>query len=152
MDTTEVVELLTKMGALIERDGLRAIDSRSLMQDPIVTNRLAVELLQHLDRDAKPEVVIAPSGEGSYFGYSVALAAWMRFLYAEEHAGSLVLAAGTSLKKNERALVVFDSFDASRAQALVDLITSQGGRPLAVLALTGGDGMDELSYPTITLI
>ncbi len=82
MEITEIKDLLNKMNALAE--DTESIDSVALMQDPIVLNRLAVELLQQVDRDSKPELVIAPEGIESYFGYSVALAAWMRFLCAHK--------------------------------------------------------------------
>ena len=81
MEIAEIKDLLNKMNAFAE-DG-DSLDSTALMQDPIVLNRLAVELLQQIDRDAKPELVIAPEGIESYFGYSVALAAWMRFVSAQ---------------------------------------------------------------------
>ena len=80
MEIAEIKDLLNKMNAFAE-DG-DSLDSAALMQDPIVLNRLAVELLQQIDRDVKPELVIAPEGIESYFGYSVALAAWMRFVSA----------------------------------------------------------------------
>ena len=81
MEIAEIKDLLNKMNAFAE-DG-DSLDSAALMQDPIVLNRLAVELLQQIDRDVKPELVIAPEGIESYFGYSVALAAWMRFVSAQ---------------------------------------------------------------------
>ena len=81
MEIAEIKDLLNKMNAFAE-DG-DSLDSAALMQDPLVLNRLAVELLQQIDRDVKPELVIAPEGIESYFGYSVALAAWMRFVSAQ---------------------------------------------------------------------
>ena len=94
MEITEIKDLLNKMNALAE--DTESIDSVALMQDPIVLNRLAVELLQQVDRDSKPELVIAPEGIESYFGYSVALAAWMRFLCAHKaEDGSFSLPQGT---------------------------------------------------------
>ena len=69
MEIAEIKDLLNKMNAFAE-DG-DSLDSAALMQDPIVLNRLAVELLQQIDRDVKPELVIAPEGIESYFGYSL---------------------------------------------------------------------------------
>ena len=65
MEIAEIKDLLNKMNAFAE-DG-DSLDSAALMQDPIVLNRLAVELLQQIDRDVKPELVIAPEGIESYF-------------------------------------------------------------------------------------
>ena len=49
MEIAEIKDLLNKMNAFAE-DG-DSLDSAALMQDPIVLNRLAVELLQQIDRD-----------------------------------------------------------------------------------------------------
>ena len=49
MEIAEIKDLLNKMNAFAE-DG-DSLDSTALMQDPIVLNRLAVELLQQIDRD-----------------------------------------------------------------------------------------------------
>ena len=51
MEIAEIKDLLNKMNAFAE-DG-DSLDSTALMQDPIVLNRLAVELLQQIDGDAK---------------------------------------------------------------------------------------------------
>ena len=52
---------------------------------------------------AKPELVIAPEGIESYFGYSVALAAWMRFVSAQVGKdGVFELPAGVEVKKTKK--------------------------------------------------
>ena len=108
MEIAEIKDLLNKMNAFAE-DG-DSLDSAALMQDPIVLNRLAVELLQQIDRDVKPELVIAPEGIESYFGYSVALAAWMRFVSAQVGKdGVFELPAGVEVKKNEKTILVLDT-------------------------------------------
>ena len=138
MEISEIKDLLTKMNALAEEG--EPLDSVALMQDPIVLNRLAVELLQQVDRDSKPELVIAPEGIESYFGYSFALAAWMRFLcaHAEEN-GAYALPQGTEIKKNEKAILVLDSYSEEKANALVSLAEEEGAKVVAVLALDGSD-------------
>ena len=151
MESQEIKDLLTKMHALVEEDGDLSVDSRALMQDPIVTNRLAVELLQQVDGKAKPEVVVAPAGEASYFGYSVALAAWMRFVYAEG-TPKPALPEGVGLSKKEKALIVLDSYDEATACALVDLVKAQGAHPLAVLSLTGSFAAPQHGCPCLALL
>lgn len=136
MEITEIKDLLNKMNALAE--DAESIDSVALMQDPIVLNRLAVELLQQVDRDSKPELVIAPEGIESYFGYSVALAAWMRFLCAHKaEDDSFSLPEGTEVKKNEKAILVLDEYSEEAAKALVSLAEEEGAKVVAVLALNG---------------
>lgn len=142
MEITEIKDLLNKMNALAAEGD--AIDSVALMQDPIVLNRLAVELLQQVDRDSKPELVIAPEGIESYFGYSVALAAWMRFIGAQKaEDGSFALPEGVSIEKNEKTIVVLDEYNEEAARALASLAEAQGAKVVAVLALNGSDSHAE---------
>lgn len=142
METTEINDLLNKMNAFAQEGG--KLDSVALMQDPIVLNRLAVELLQKVDRDSKPELVIAPEGIESYFGYSVALAAWMRFLCAEAvEDGGFALPEGTSVKKNEKAILVLDQYDEQKANDLVSLAQKHGAKVVALLTLKGPDGQPD---------
>lgn len=115
MEIAEIKDLLNKMNAFAE-DG-DSLDSTALMQDPIVLNRLAVELLQQIDRDVKPELVIAPEGIESYFGYSVALAAWMRFVSAQVGKdGVFELPAGVEVKKNEKTILVLDTYSEEKGK------------------------------------
>lgn len=138
MEIAEIKDLLNKMNAFAE-DG-DSLDSTALMQDPIVLNRLAVELLQQIDRDAKPELVIAPEGIESYFGYSVALAAWMRFVSAQVGKdGVFELPSGVEVKKNEKTILVLDTYSEEKANALMSLALAEGAKVVAVLSLTGSD-------------
>ncbi|OKY81201.1 MAG: hypothetical protein BHV62_03805 [Eggerthella sp. 51_9] len=123
MEIAEIKDLLNKMNAFAE-DG-DSLDSTALMQDPIVLNRLAVELLQHIE---------------SYFGYSVALAAWMRFVSAQVGKdGVFELPAGVEVKKNEKTILVLDTYSEEKANALMSLALAEGAKVVAVLSLTGSD-------------
>ncbi len=151
MELSEIKDLLNKMSAL-ENDG-KSVNSVAMMQDPIVANRLAVELLQRVNRDAKPELVVAPEGIDSYFGYSVALSAWMRFLCAQKSEdGSFALPAGTSIKKNEKTILVIDSYDEATAQSLIDLVSKQGAKPVAILSLVGPSEAAGHDWEVISLL
>lgn len=138
MKIAEIRDLLNKMNAFVD-DG-DSLDSAALMQDPIVLNRLAVELLQQVDRDIKPELVIAPEGIESYFGYSVALAAWMRFITAQTgEGGTFELPVGVEVRKNEKTILVLDSYSEEKANALVSLAQAEGVKVVAILSLTGSE-------------
>lgn len=151
MEQAEITDLLNKMNAWSEDEA--ELDSVALMQDPIVLNRLAVELLQKVDRESKPELVIAPEGIESYFGYSVALAAWMRFVCAQAaDDGSFSLPDGVSVKKNEKAILVLDQYDEEKAKALVSLADEQGAKVVAMLALKGPDGEPDYEFTLHSLM
>lgn len=138
MKIAEIRDLLNKMNAFVD-DG-DSLDSAALMQDPIVLNRLAVELLQQVDRDIKPELVIAPEGIESYFGYSVALAAWMRFITAQTgEDGTFELPVGVEVRKNEKTILVLDSYSEEKANALVSLAQAEGAKVVAILSLNGSE-------------
>lgn len=151
MEISEIEDLLKKMNAL-EDEG-KSVNSVAMMQDPIVANRLAVELLQKVDREAKPELVVAPEGIDSYFGYSVALSAWMRFLCAQKSEdGSFSLPAGTSIKKNEKTILVVDSYNEDTANALIEAVTKQGAKPVAILSLVGPAEAPQHDWEVISLL
>lgn len=135
MEQAEVRELLKKMNALVETDEGECIDSAALMEDPIVSNRLAVELLQKLDRDLKPELVLAPAGVESYFGYSVALSAWMRFGLLEVAGDEC--ASTTVVKKKEKVVLVLDTLVDDVALNAIKYVEEREGKVVAILSLLG---------------
>ena len=64
MEIAEIKDLLNKMNAFAE-DG-DSLDSTALMQDPIVLNRLAVELLQQISRHHGQSKEKEPPGNASF--------------------------------------------------------------------------------------
>ncbi len=153
MEQDEVKDLLERMNAFTQTEEGCTFNSSALLQDPIVSNRLAVELLQQLERDAKPDLVVAPEGEQSYFGFSVALAAWTRFLpLTQVEEGGYVLPPYAAVKRSERTLVVLDAFDKHLAEELVSAVSSRGAKPLAVLCLVGGSGQSINGCPCLQLL
>ena len=127
-----------KNEAETEISSVETINSAAYMQDPIVANRLSVELLQRLGEQSKPEVVIAPAGAPSYFGYSLALTAWARFTYVTQNAaGKWELPEGVSLAAKQRVIIALDTFDEQMALSLVNFVDSYHAKPIALLSLTG---------------
>ncbi len=135
METTEIQELLEKMKVLVRDEQGTSINSEALMVDPIVSNKLAVELLQKVDREAKPEVVLSLPGVDSYFAYNVALSAWMKFGIGEETSEGI--SSSLALKKKDKVIVVLDTFDEALAQKFIDFVESYEAKVVAVLSLVG---------------
>lgn len=135
METTEIQELLEKMKVLVRDEQGTSINSEALMVDPIVSNKLAVELLQKVDREAKPEVVLSLPGVDSYFAYNVALSAWMKFGIGEETSEGI--SSSLALKKKDKVIVVLDTFDEALAQKFIDFVESYEANVVAVLSLVG---------------
>lgn len=134
METSEVQELLEKMGVFNAQTS-ETVNSAALMVDPIVSNKLAVELLQQVDRDAKPEIVLSLPGIDSYFAYNVALSAWMKFGICEPLEDTLQSSVG--LKKKDKVVIVLDTFDEQTAQKFIDFVESHEAKVVAILSLVG---------------
>ena len=137
MDKQEVRDLLDKMGALESSDSDLSINARALMADPIVSNKLAVELLQKVDRESKPELVLSLPGIDSYFAYNVALSAWMRFGICETL--DQEVSASLSVKKKEKVVIVLDTYNEAIAQKIISFVESKNAKVVAVLSLVGSD-------------
>ncbi len=151
MNNAEIKEALSQLEAF-GGEGEPSVKARALMQDPIVANRLAVELLQKIDPGKKPALVLSPAGEASYFGYSAALASWTRFLYADIDGAKAALPSDTEIKQKERTLVVLDHFDVAVVSALLDLLHASQATPLAVLCIAGADVEDVEGVPVLSLL
>lgn len=137
MDKQEVRDLLDKMGALGSSDSDLSVNAQALMADPIVSNKLAVELLRKLDRESKPELVLSLPGIDSYFAYNVALSAWMRFGICEILGQEV--SASLSIKKNEKVVIVLDTYNEAIAQKIISFVESKNAKVVAVLSLVGSD-------------
>lgn len=80
MERAEVIDILTRMKALpedVESLDPNAVtfDAYRLLEDPIITNRIAVEALQQLPRNYKFDVVLAANEESKLLAYAIATAA-----------------------------------------------------------------------------
>ena len=133
MQTSEIQELLEKMNVLEKQEQGLSINPQALMVDPIVSNKLAVELLQKVDREAKPEIVLSLSGADSY----IALSAWMKFGVCDFESGEIT--SSLSLKKKDKVIVVLDTFNEEIAQKMISFVESKEARVMAVLSLVGAN-------------
>lgn len=145
MERSEILEFLTRMNALpqdpdaIEPDTLE-FNAYRLVEDPIITNRMAVELLQKLPRDKKFDVVLASNEDSKLFAYALAMAAWARFAYADLEVGS-GLESGYRIDKGDNVLIVDTFVDAGTSfEDMVDLIKDNKGKVAgAVSVVSIGD-------------
>ncbi|WP_251197975.1 hypothetical protein [Anaerotardibacter muris] len=157
MERAEIIDLLQRMNALpadvdsVEPDAIQ-IDSFRLVEDPIVTNRIAVEALQQLPRDHKFDVVLASNEASKLFAYALATAAWARFAYADLENGE-GLANGYTIKKGENVLMVDVVVDEGTSlEDMVDIIAENKGKNAGAIALAAiGDAapLDEHFYPVL---
>ncbi len=137
MKQEEIIEILTKTGCLDEADKSNpSVDSMRLLEDPIVTNRLAVELLQQLPNDTKLDIVLCLHNDEMLFAYSVATAAWARFVCAEVDNGVVSFLNGGDIVKGNKVLIVDDVVDdSSEIAALVAELEKRKANVIGVTSL-----------------
>lgn len=157
MERVEIIDILQRMNALpADVDSLAPdaieIDSFRLLEDPIVTNRIAVEALQQLPRNYKFDVVLASNEDAKLFAYALATAAWARFAYADLEKGE-GLANGYRIGKGERVLMVDMVVDKGTSfEDMIDVIEENKGKSAGAIALAAlGDAMplEEHFYPVL---
>lgn len=155
MERSEVIDILTRMNALpADVDSLDPdqvdFDVYRLVEDPIVTNRIAVEAIQQLPRNYKFDVVLAANEDSVLFAYALAMAAWARFAYADGEAG---LVNGYRIKKDDKVLIVDAVVDeATSLEDAVDLIAdakAKNAGAISVVALGDAEPLSENFYPLL---
>lgn len=153
MKKKEIVEILTKTGCIKGEEGTPEIDSMRLLEDPIVTNRLAVELLQQLPADTKLDTIVCLHKDEMLFAYSVATAAWARFVYADVNEGVVSFVNGTDIVKGNKVLIVDDVLDdSSEIDALVKEIESRKAKVIGVTSLISFANNNEAAVDMYSLL
>lgn len=157
MERSEVIDILSRMDVLpADVDFLDPstieIDAFRLVEDPIVTNRIAVEAIQQLPRNYKFDVVLAANEESKLFAYALAMAAWARFAYADPESGA-GLEHGYHIGKDEKVLIVDVVVDeATSLEDMIDLIADNKGKNAGAISLVAiGDAapLSENFYPLL---
>jgi orotate phosphoribosyltransferase len=155
MERSEVIDILTRMNALpADAESLDPeqvnFDVYRLVEDPIITNRLAVEAIQQLPRNYKFDVVLANNKASELFAYALAMAAWARFAYANGEEG---LVNGYSIKQGDKVLIVDAVVDeATSLEDAVDLIAdakAENAGAVSVIALGNAAPLSENFYPLL---
>ena len=152
MNPEEIQDLLSKMDALVtdEDQSICALNMTALMKDPIVPNRLGVELLQRLPPNYKFDGIVTPAGDGSYFAYATAMAAWARFIVAEKDA-SWKLHEGHQVNDKEKIIVMSDKPWNPETDELIEFVESRGGKVVGVLLPFLTDEEPMKNYPVCGL-
>jgi orotate phosphoribosyltransferase len=105
-----------------------------VLEHPRLAQALGEALADRYNRDF--DVVASPAVGAIVLGFTVALAAGKRLVFAERVEGELALRRGFALEPHERALVVEDVITTGGStREVVDLVRSQGAIPVGVAAL-----------------
>ena len=155
MERSEIIDILARMNALpADADSLAPeqieFDIYRLVEDPIITNRLAVEAIQQLPRNYKFDVVLATDEASQLFAYALAMAAWARFAYADGQEG---LVNDYRINKDEKVLIVRATVDEGTSlEDAVDLIAdakAKNAGAISLIALGDAAPLPENFYPLL---
>lgn len=109
------------------------VEKARVFEDPQVTADLGREIASWYDG---VETVISPAVGALPLGFSVALSARARFVYAEREGGRMALRRGFAVRRGERVLVVEDVVTTGGSAGEVwDLMGSLGAERVGVAAL-----------------
>ncbi|MCL2024165.1 MAG: orotate phosphoribosyltransferase [Coriobacteriia bacterium] len=122
---------------------------------PAVVSKLATEAVRRLPAEVAPDLVIAPAVGGLVFGFAVAQALDVRFIFTEREGGAMTLRRAFEVAPGTRALVVEDVVTTGGSVAEVcAVVEACGGEVCGVVALIdrGGErAFDAPFYPLLTL-
>lgn len=143
MNPTEVHQTLERCGALLSghfklssgRHSDTYVQKQRVFEHPRLTMSLAAALAERFE--ATPfSVVVAPALGAIAFGFAVAHAANVRFLFTERVDGAMSLRRGQHLHREDRVLVVEDVITTGgSAQEVIEAVEGAGGHVVGVGAL-----------------
>ncbi|MDO5335494.1 MAG: hypothetical protein Q4F23_05430 [Coriobacteriia bacterium] len=163
MNKEEVVDMLRASCALQEdvqlQNGvtvefLPVMDR--LLEDPITTNRLIVELFQGFDpllQVQKRTKCILAADEDKLFGFMGAAVGWCRSLYADVKGESASFGHGFVLNKKEGVILAVPVIeDAAKVNALASLVKRADAQLVGIICLANCLDGDELPAPVSSLL
>ena len=142
MNTNEIMEVMERRGAVLRghfvlssgRHSDLFVQKFRVLEDPRLAQRFGESIAGEFDNDF--DVVAAPAVGAVVLGFSAALAAGVRFVFAERAADELAFRRGFHIAPHERVLVVEDVITTGgSAKEVVDLVRRLGGEAVGVGAL-----------------
>ncbi len=119
-----------------------------VFEDPATTTELAREAAARIPEDVEVDLVAAPAVGGIIFGFAVAQALGVRFIFSERESGKMVFRRSFEVPAGARVLVVEDVVTTGGSVAeVVDLVQTAGGRVAGVVSLIDRGGEKAFSAP-----
>jgi orotate phosphoribosyltransferase len=105
--------------------------------------RLAAETIARLPRDLKIDLVASPALGGILFGFAIAAALDLPFIFSERVEGAMTFRRSFELPKDARVLIAEDVVTTGGSVAELEaLITDKGGEVVGVVSI-----IDRMSTP-----
>jgi orotate phosphoribosyltransferase len=126
-----------------------------LMEHPRLTNRLAAEAAARLPEGLRVDMVASPAVGGILFGFAVAAALDVPFIFSERVDGQMVFRRSFVVPEGAQVLIAEDVVTTGGSvREVSDLIERQGGTVLGVVSLIDRGGTRAFSaafYPLLRL-
>jgi orotate phosphoribosyltransferase len=120
-----------------------------ILEDPALTTKLARTAAGRLPADVDVDLVAAPAVGGLIFGFAVAQALGVKFIFSERQEGLMVFRRSFEVPEGARVLIVEDVVTTGGSVAeVMALVEDAGGVIAGVVSLIdrGGDKAFEAPY------
>lgn len=163
MTKAEVLEALERVDAIRQghfvltsgRHSATYVQCARVLEDPALTARLARSAVAGLENPGSIDLVAAPAVGGIIFGFAIAQALGVNFIFTEREHGKMVLRRSFSIPTGARVLVVEDVVTTGGSVAeVIELVRGSGGEVAGVVSLIdrGGDkAFDSSLWPLLRL-
>ncbi|HVF52697.1 MAG TPA: orotate phosphoribosyltransferase [Actinomycetota bacterium] len=162
MNTDELMAVLEQRGAVMHghfqlssgRHSDLFVQKFRVLEDPEVTSQMGKSLADAFT--GKFELVASPAVGALVLGFSTALAAHTKFVFAERADSRLAFRRGFTIPEGTDVLVVEDVITTGgSAREVVDLVREYGGNPIGVGALldrADAARTEPLGAPLVSLV
>ncbi|MBI5232698.1 MAG: orotate phosphoribosyltransferase [Coriobacteriales bacterium] len=156
MTETEVFDSLCDAKAVREghfvltsgRHSDRYVQCARVLEDPALTTRLAAAAVEQLPDDLKVDLVAAPAVGGIIFGFAVAQALGVRFIFSEREQGRMALRRSFEIPAGARVLVVEDVVTTGGSvKELIELVSASQGVTVGVVSLVARGEAPDFGAP-----
>ncbi|NTU89789.1 MAG: orotate phosphoribosyltransferase [Actinobacteria bacterium] len=132
------------------------IQCARVLENPALTNELAEEAVRRLPEGTQVDLVVAPAVGGIIFGFAVASALNVNFLFSEREAGTMVFRRSFAIPTGAHVLVCEDVVTTGGSvKEVCSLIEQSGGTVVGVVSIIDRGGERKFShdfYPLLELI
>jgi len=165
MNDKQIMSALRKSGAIRSghfqltsgRHSDTYIQCARVLEDPVLTTKLAREMVARLPENLRPDFVIAPAVGGIIIGFAVAKAfkrgKGLPFVFSERQDGVMVLRRAFEIPADARVLVVEDVVTTGGSvQEVINLVDQADAMVVGVTSLIDRGGKKAFTAPYYPLL
>ena len=119
-----------------------------VLEDPALTTRLAETAVRRLPAGLGVDLVAAPAVGGIIFGFAVAQALGVKFIFSEREQGAMVFRRSFEVPENANVLVVEDVVTTGGSvKEVIDLVAAAGANVVGVVSMIDRGGVKAFDAP-----